>query len=57
MKSVFYRRLLIVMIVVMMIITFAMALGSGLMGEKIYRSIKLEEMLPKGQAVASIVAE
>ena len=57
MKSVFYRRLLIVMIIVMMIITFAMALGSGLMGEEIYKSIKLEEMVPKGQAVASIVAE
>ena len=57
MKSVFYRRLLIVMIIVMMIITFAMALGSGLMGEEIYKNIKLEEMLPKGQAVASIVTE
>ena len=57
MKSVFFRRLLIVMIIVMMIITFAMALGSGLMGEEIYKNIKLEEMLPKGQAVASIVTE
>lgn len=57
MKSVFYRRLLIVMIIVMMIITIAMALGSGLMGEKIYKSIKLEEMVFKGQAVASIVTE
>ena len=57
MKSVFYRRLLIVMIIVMMIITFAMALGSGLMGENIYKSIKLDEMVPKGQAVASLVTE
>ncbi len=57
MKSVFYRRLLMVMIFVMMIITLAMALGSGLMGEKIYESIKLDEMVPKGQAVASIVTE
>ena len=57
MKSVFFRRLLIVMVIVMMIITFAVALGSGAMGEKIYESIKLDEMVPKGQAVASMVNE
>ncbi len=57
MKSVFFRRLLIVMVIVMMIITFAVALGSGMMGEKIYESIKLDEMVPKGQAVASMVNE
>ena len=57
MKSVFYRRLLIVMVIVMMIISLAVALGSGLMGVKIYESIKLDEMVPKGQAVADIVTE
>ena len=57
MKSVFYRRLLAVMVIVMMLITIVMAVGSGLMGEKIYKSIKLEEMVPKGQAVANMVTE
>ncbi|MBQ4611340.1 MAG: hypothetical protein IJB30_06345, partial [Clostridia bacterium] len=57
MKSVFYRRLLIVMVIVMMIISLAVALGSGLMGVKIYESIKLDEMVTKGQAVADIVTE
>lgn len=57
MKSVFYRRLLIVMIIVMIIITLAMALGSRLMGVKVYESIKLEEMVPKCEAIASLVTE
>lgn len=57
MKSVFYRRLLIVMIIVMIIITLAMALGSRLMGVKVYESIKLDEMVPKCEAIASLVTE
>lgn len=57
MKSVFYRRLLVVMVIVMMIITIAMALGSGLMGIRIYESIKLDEMMRRSQAVVSLVNE
>lgn len=57
MKSVFYRRMLIVMVIVMMIITIMIALGSGLMGVKIYESIKLDEIMHRSQAVASLVNE
>lgn len=41
MKSVFFRRLLIVMVMVMMLTTIAMALGCGVVGIKIYENITL----------------
>lgn len=38
MKSVFFRRLLIVMVMVMMLTTIAMALGCGVVGIKYTRT-------------------
>ena len=57
MKSVFFRRLLIVMVMVMMLTTIAMALGCGVVGIKIYENITLEEMVPKAGTVADLVRE
>ena len=57
MKSVFFRRLLIVMVMVMMLTTIAMALGCGVVGIKIYENITLEEMMPKAGTVADLVRE
>ena len=57
MKSIFFRRLLIVMVMVMMLTTIAMALGCAIVGTKIYASITLDEMMPKAVTVADLVRE
>lgn len=57
MKNVFLRRLLLLLIITMLLIAAAVWAGTGFVGKSTYRSIKLEEMLPKAEAVRQLMYE
>lgn len=57
MKSPFFRRLLLVMVMVVTLTSIAMAIGNGLLSRRLYVDIKLDEMLPKAETVANLVME
>lgn len=57
MKSPFFRRILLVMVIVVTLTSIAMAIGSGLLSSRLYIDIRLDEMLPKAETVAKLVME
>ncbi len=57
MKSIFFRRLLLVMVAVMLFSSISMSVAYGVFSNDLYVNMKLEEMLPKVEAITQLEEE
>ncbi len=57
MKSVFLRRLLVVLVIAMLFASISMLAGYGILSRNTYAEMKLEELLPKAETVQQLLVE
>ena len=57
MKSIFFRRLLLIMVAVVLFTSISMSIAYGVFSSDFYVDMKLEEMLPKVEAITQLEEE